>query len=233
MLAHIPWVWDWTAAGWAAGAAWATFVVAAIAAAFAGRQVLEARKTREEQAQPFVIVDFDRTEASKIHMDLVIVNTGTTLAKDVKAVFDPPLRSTLTEKDQQYDLADAAIIRRGLPTMPPGREFRLLFDSMPALYASELPRSYNAKVTFTDSRGRFHELDYRLDLDVYFGWMRIDVKGQHQATTALEKIERTLSKWTEGHRGLTVWARDGKARDEQQRLELEEHRRSHERGSDR
>lgn len=126
-------------------------------------QVREAQKTREEQAQPFVVVDFDRTEASRIHMDLVIVNTGTTLAKDVRVAFDPPLRSTLTERNQQYDLADAAIISHGIPTMPPGREFRMLFESMPGLFESDLPRTYGAVVSFRDSRGRPYQLDYRLD----------------------------------------------------------------------
>ena len=188
--------------------------------------MLEARKTREEQAQPFVVVDFDRTQASRIHMDLVIVNTGTTLAKAVKVTFDPPLRSTLTERDQQYRLADAAIISEGISTMPPGREFRLLFDSMPALFGSDLPRVYNAVVSFKDSRGRPHQLDYRLDLNVYFGWMRIDVKGKHQAVTALEGIEKTLGKWTARLDGLRVYTVDELAMLEERDREYEEQMRS-------
>lgn len=163
VLAVLPWIWDYSPDAWSAIAAAATLVVAVVAAGFAWRQVREAQKTREEQAQPFVVVDLDRTEASRIHMDLVIVNTGTTLAKDVRVAFDPPLRSTLTERNQQYDLADAAIISHGIPTMPPGREFRMLFESMPGLFESDLPRTYGAVVSFRDSRGRPYQLDYRLD----------------------------------------------------------------------
>lgn len=90
MIAHLPWVWDWTAAGWAAVAAWATFLVAVAAAAFAWRQVLEARKTREDQAQPFVVVDFEPSKAGRIFMDLVVRNTGTTLATNVRMTFNLP-----------------------------------------------------------------------------------------------------------------------------------------------
>jgi hypothetical protein len=53
---------------WIAGAAVAEASVVALAAAFAYRQVREARLTREDQSRPFVIVDFDLSQPPFIHL---------------------------------------------------------------------------------------------------------------------------------------------------------------------
>lgn len=222
MLAHLPWVWDWTAGGWAAIAAWGTLGVAAVAALFARHQVLEARRTREDQAQPFVVVDFEPSKAGRVFVDLIIRNTGTTVATNVKVVFDPPLVSTMTETDGKYRLRDAAIITKGVPTLPPSREYRMLFEQMPNRYASDLPRSYDAVVSFDDTRGRRHEMKYRLDLDIYFGFTHLEVYGEHDAAKALKEIEKTLGKWSHIGNGLTVWTRDEDARLARQQSEWEE-----------
>lgn len=223
LTAHLPWVWHWTAAGWAAAAAWATFVVAAAAAAFAWRQVLEARATRNDQAQPFVVVDFEPSKAGRIFLDLVIRNTGTTVATNVRMTFDPSLASTLSRDDTRYLLAESAIVRRGIPTLPPGREYRMLFERMPDRYTSDLPRSYDATVTFDDARGRPHEMRYRLDLDIYFGFMRLDVYTDHDAAKALREIEKLLQRWSAGpSKQLRVWARDEDSHRLRELEELEE-----------
>jgi predicted component of type VI protein secretion system len=47
---------------WTAGAAAAQTIIVAAAAGVAYRQVQEARLTREDQARPFVIIDFDMSE---------------------------------------------------------------------------------------------------------------------------------------------------------------------------
>lgn len=71
------------------------------------------------------------------HDDLVIRNTGTTIAKDVKVTFAPRLQSTLAKEDGTYDITQASIIRDGIPTLPPGKAHSMLFDSMPQLFGSE------------------------------------------------------------------------------------------------
>lgn len=217
--AVIPWAWDWTATAWAAVAAWATFIVAALAAVFAGRQVLEARRTREDQAQPFVVADLEPSKAGRNFMDLIIRNTGSTVATNVKIVFDPPLASTLNENDARYRLSEAAIITKGIPTLPPGREYRLLFEHVLDRFNSDLPRSYDAAVTFQDPRGRRHEMQYRLDFDIYFGVMNLSVLTDHDAAKALKEIGKTLAQWSHTGSGLSVWTRDEDAHLERQRDE--------------
>lgn len=80
----------WSPAAWAAFGACGTLVVYVIIAIYAVFQVREARRLREEQARPWVVVDF---EPGWI-LFLSIENIGRTVATDVHIRFDPPLAST-------------------------------------------------------------------------------------------------------------------------------------------
>src|SRR5262249_58913814 len=81
---------DWTAvSAWAACATVGIYIVLGL---FAWRQVREARKLREEQARPFVMVDFD----PGFLVYLTVENLGRTMARDVSIRFDKPLESSLS-----------------------------------------------------------------------------------------------------------------------------------------
>lgn len=215
MLAHLPWIWNWSAAGWAAVAAWGTLVIAGVAARYAYRQVVELAETRAEQAQPFVVVDVESHAADFQDLDLVVKNVGTTVAYDVRLAFRPQLRSTSYEFAER-DIASANLVRHGIPSMPPGREHRMHLDNQIQLQKSDLPRSYEVTVSFDDFRGRRHDLPYRLDLEVQIGRLVAPVRSLHDAATALVAIERTLQRWTDGIDGLRVWNYDGRERDRRQ-----------------
>src|SRR2546428_10758648 len=110
---------------WATLAAWATFLVAVGAVAYAARQVGEARQLREAQTRPFVVVDFDVLRLRPM-IYLVITNHGSTLTRNVRFAFDPPLSSAFD--DDHRTLADARLLRDGLPTLAPRAEIPILFD---------------------------------------------------------------------------------------------------------
>lgn len=209
-LALIPWIWDWTAATWSAAATVATFAVAAIAALFAGYQVLEARRSREASAQPFVVVGFEPSEAWSGIMNIVVENTGTHLANNVHIQFTPPLQSTLKAGQS---LSKSRLVTHGLPCLPPRKRMVLLFERMPDLYESaELPRVYEVRVTFEDQWKKEYALKYVLDLDVYFDLSVVEIYGVHHAAQALRGIEQKLERWSRYGDGLGVWVRDDDAR---------------------
>lgn len=168
-----------------------------------------------------MVVDFEPSKASHIFMDLIVKNTGSTLATNVDISFEPELASTLTSEGDRYRLSESAILTQGIPTLPPNREYRMLFERMPDRYESDLPRSYLAMVKFDDPRGRNHTLEYRLDLDIYFGVTKLSIYGEHDAAKALREIERTMRKWVGSGDSPEVWVRDGDARVERERQEYE------------
>src|SRR4051812_14441218 len=64
---------------WSAFGTMLTAVVAIAAAGVAWAQVSHARRIRDEQAQPNVVIDFEES-ALRTHLDLVIKNIGQTVA---------------------------------------------------------------------------------------------------------------------------------------------------------
>jgi hypothetical protein len=86
-----PTITDWLTAIGTVG----TLLIAAAAAIVAFRQLREARQLREDQAQPFVIVDVEPSAVSRHFINLIIRNTGRTLARDATIKFKPPIESTI------------------------------------------------------------------------------------------------------------------------------------------
>lgn len=180
----------WGPDEWSAAAQMVTAGVALGAAEFARRQVGEARKTREAQAQPFVVVSLEPSEVDEQILDLVVENVGATLARDVSFAFNPPLRSSL--KDDF--LADSFLLRSGIPTMPPGMRLARVFDSALQREPTDLPWRFDVKVSFSDHRRRPQEpLEYVLDLEPYRSGTYLRLFTQHHAAEALRGMEATLN----------------------------------------
>jgi len=123
---------DWTAV--TAWAAWATVTIYIVLGIFAWLQVLQARKLRKEQARPFVVVDFEVGFLAY----LTVENIGRTMARDVTIRFDKPLESTLS---RPREIDETPLFREPIPTLPPGKKIRVLFDS----YAASLQGSHGQK----------------------------------------------------------------------------------------
>jgi hypothetical protein len=214
-----PWVtapWDSIASlssdNWQAIGSMGTLGVAVVAAVFAKNQVQEARRVREEQSQPQVIVDF---EPHSILMQIVVTNTGATTARSVKVAFDPPLTSTLIETRKTM-LLDAKILTDGIASLPPGKTYKLLFERTPDRYdRPDLPRSYTATASWVHGKKKFEEV-YILDFDIYYGYNSVQVYGVHDAAKALRDMRSTMKDWS-GYGGFKAVVRDGDKVDERDR----------------
>jgi hypothetical protein len=202
---------DWAAVS--ALAAWATVAVYVVLGIFAWIQVLQARRLREEQARPFVIVDFE----PGFLVYLTVENIGRTMARDVTIRFDKPLQSTLSGP---REIDESPLLRRPIPTLPPGRKIRVLFDQYAARLDAKLPLTYDVTLRYKGPFGRKEwEHPYRLDLEVYLG-SQLPPKGLPELVAEVEKIRKELEKWREGSHGLRVETVD---RRRQQRIEWRHH----------
>ena len=184
------------ASGWTAYGTWATAAVALAGAIYAGVQVHDARQLRRDQAKPFVVVDFEQTPGTLHGIDFVIHNTGLTLAKNVKVTFDTTPEAAL---QAGYPLKDSALLKNGIPSMPPGKRITALFDWSTERHKSELPVVYTATVDCEDSRGKKQDsLTYVLDLSIRYGLMSVQQPGISDAAKALIAVAETLES-IEGH----------------------------------
>lgn len=230
MLKWIEQAWTdpWSPEAWTAIAAWTTLAVALAAAIGAFKQLGEARRTREEEAQPYVVVFMEPTISPEF-IDLVIRNLGKTAAYSVKLTSSPPLTQTDGSSTTELWLPEE------IPVLVPGQEWRTFWNTAIDRKGKDLPTAHAVEVTYTDSRGKPLTLNSSLDWSVYQGRQWIDQKGLHDAAKALGEIAKVLPKWTNSlNGGLAVYSRDGDAWDQHRSEQLKEaKRRSEEREAER
>lgn len=182
-----------------------TVLIALGAALIAVRQVREARRLREAQAQPFVVVDIEPGRVWANWLMLVIENIGTTLARDVHLTFDPPLTTTL----QDSNVDGARFLRNGIAALPPGRRIESLLDLSHIRIEQNLPMRYAVKVKFSDFRGEEQTLNYEVDFSYLFDLEMAGEKTVHNVAESLDQIRREIERWRSSRGpGITVWTRD-------------------------
>ncbi len=59
---------------------------------------------------------------------LKIENLGTTLARNVRFAFEPALASSV---DRPWEFEEAPLLRDGVYTLPPRKQYRIFLDSFP------------------------------------------------------------------------------------------------------
>jgi hypothetical protein len=176
---------DWTAVtAWAALATVGIYIVIGLVAL---RQVGEARKLREEQARPFVIVDFE----PGFLVYLTVENLGRTMARDVSIHFDKPLESSLQGR---RELDGSPLFREPIPALPPGKKIRVLFDSFSDRLDAGLPLTYDVELRYRGPTGKKEWTEpYRLDLGMYLD--SEPAKGIPELVTELGNIRKEIEKW--------------------------------------
>jgi hypothetical protein len=193
--------WDWTAADWAG----VQCFILIVAAWIAFRQVSEARRLREAQAQPFVVVDFEVEERQqKIYV--AISNLGTTMARDVRLTFEPELTSSFDSDPGVVPPRELKLFSDGVPSLPPGKRIRALLDIFTERDVSAYPDLYRVHITFhSPVLGRDFDDDTVLDLGLYRNVLhsnRRDVHDVHERlkelVTETRKLGRQLARLPAG-----------------------------------
>lgn len=200
------WPWEWSATAWSA----LTFFVLLGAAVATAWQVREARRSREEQIRPFVIIDFHPWSTI---IEIRITNSGATLARDVTFTFDPPLASTRDSAPGETSVAQVNIFKGGIPSLAPRREIKFFFDQFPARVEQKLPMKYDVTVSYRDHRGKRWTDATVLDLSMYLGTSGIHRGDLHDIHKHLKEIADNVKKWTDSD-GLKVMTRSDRQKRE-------------------
>ena len=188
-----PEFWGVSQVGWQAAAALtgiATLIIAATAAIVAYKQYRVNQQTRDYQSRPYIIADFEPSQAGIVLSDFVVRNIGKTPAMSVQVRLIPsPARAKETTN---FPLSQARLISGTLPMMAPNRELRLFFDAMPDRYEAKLPMSFEARITYRNSRGVEFDEVTTVDMDSGRGSPQNTIYGLHDAAKALRSIDETL-----------------------------------------
>lgn len=222
---------DWTASlfdwivtlkadEWSAIGTVGTLAVAGVAAVFAWIQVRDARRLRVEQARPYVAAYLELgNEIDVTFILLVVKNFGTTTARDITVTSDKPMKRAWGNSHNPEEL----LLFEKLPVLVPGQSWRTLFDWGPDRFKAGLDEVYTLTLKSHDS-GMMPLKDetFVLDWNTFKPTRNVGVKTVHDIGKSIKEIEKTLGKWTEGNRGLSVVTRDGHRKDDEATEDYEE-----------
>ena len=160
------------------------------AARAAEEQTKIQQQLRIESAQPYVWVDIRADEAVGTLLNLVIGNSGPTLARNVRVHVTPPLPTI----DQLRDRVEAAQARLadGISSLPPGRVITWPLGQGFNLLAADSPHARTFTVAADGPFGPVPPLTYTVDLADLRGALDRPAGSLHQLTKAVEDVSRKL-----------------------------------------
>ncbi|WP_369374635.1 hypothetical protein AB1046_09480 [Promicromonospora sp. Populi] len=216
-----------TADEWAAFGTVGTLIIAAVAAVIAFTQAAEARRLRIEQAQPYVVAYMKQNSNTPVLVELVIRNFGTTAARNITVTSTPTIRRADGAK------AEDVWLPTDIPVLAPQQEWRTFWDSGAERFDHPVLADENRHVVTVTydgvERSPQQVSESILDWGAYVGGIFITSKTVHHAAQSLGKIATVMGRWTDSSRGLTVYTRDGRAKDARVATELEERARRRQR----
>ena len=168
----------------------ATFVVAA-GILYQGR---EARRARNDEDRPQIIVDADYT--GRFTTNIVVRNIGNGTAKNITFEFSAPLEST-----SGYDITELPYFQNGINFMAPQTDLPAVWDSyqnvVQNLRAKGLTHGITITSKYEDRHGERYETEWTINPLLLEGSGYSDYKGYEDEVQALQDQARALEQVSE------------------------------------
>ena len=168
----------------------ATFVVAA-GILYQGR---EARKARDDQDRPQIIVDADYT--GRFTTNIVVRNIGHGMAKNITFEFSAPIETTSGE-----DITELPYLKHGINFMAPQTDIASVWDSyqnvVQNLRAKGLTQGITITTKYEGRNGETYETEWTINPLLLEGSGYSEYKGYEDEVQALEDQARAMEKISE------------------------------------
>jgi hypothetical protein len=165
----------------------ATLVVAA-GILYQGR---EARKARNDEDRPQIIVDADYT--GRFTTNIVVRNIGHGVARNITFAFSAPLQST-----SGYDITELPYFQNGINFMAPQTSLPAVWDSYQNVVRNLREKGLTEGITiasyYEDRQGERYETAWTINPLLLEGSGYSDYKGYEDEVQALEDQARALEK---------------------------------------
>ena len=168
----------------------ATFIVA-LGILYQGRQ---ARKSRDDQDRPQIIVDADYT--GRFTTNIVVRNIGHGMAKNITFEFFAPLEST-----SGSDITDMPYFKHGINFMAPQTDLPTVWDSYQNVVKNLRAKGLTQGITITSRyegrNGESYETEWTINPLLLEGSGYSEYKGYEDEVQALEDQARAMEKISE------------------------------------
>ena len=155
---------------------------------YQGRQ---ARKARDDEDRPQIIVDADYT--GRFTTNIVVRNIGHGTAKNITFEFSAPLEST-----SGHDINELPYFKHGINFMAPQTDLPAVWDSYQNVVKNLKDKGLTEGITITslyeDRQGERYETEWTINPLLLEGSGYFNYKGYEDEVQALEDQARSLEK---------------------------------------
>ena len=159
----------------------------------------EARKARNDEDRPQIIVDADYT--GRFTTNIVVRNIGHGVARNITFGFSAPLQSTGGQ-----DITELPYLRNGINFMAPQTSLPAVWDSyqnvVQNLRAKGLTKGITITSYYEDRQGERYETEWTINPLLLEGSGYSDYKGYEDEVQALQDQARALEHISEVLKGL-------------------------------
>jgi hypothetical protein len=156
------------------------------------------RQLRIDAAQPYVWVDIRADDAQGTRLNLVVGNSGPTVAEKVRVKVDPALPAS--DHYREGVKTAQAILIEGIESLPPGRTLVWgLGHSGDLMYNDKIPQSYKFTVTANGPFGQVPALTYIVDMSNWQQSQDQPAGSLFQLTRAVERPTKKISPQGNSH----------------------------------
>jgi hypothetical protein len=171
---------------------WRSTRAAIRAARAAEEQTKIQRQLRIDAAQPYVWVDVRPDDATGTVLNLVVGNSGPTVAQNVRVTVYPPL-PTVGQLKERAETAQARLAN-GIQSLPPGRSLMWPLGQGFNLLTDDGPQAYTFTVTADGPFGAVPQLSYIVDMSDWRGTLDRPAGSLHQLTTAVKDLTKRIDR---------------------------------------
>lgn len=157
------------------------------------------RLLAREALQPYVWADLQPDMKQGTVLDLVVGNSGPTVATDIRVTFDPALPVSPNWQGDVVRLQNT--LANGLHSLAPHREIRWSLGTSPDLMAEDRPQLVQIRIDANGPHGRLPELVVPVDIsqwrqskDAPDGSLHHVRKSIQDLSGAVEKAARTVAR---------------------------------------
>lgn len=164
--------------------------VVAIGTIFAGlvarQSVVEARKLRQMQDEPHIVVTLWQASIGGSYLDLWVENTGTGTAYDLRLKVDLPIKIS---KDKY--LSDVGVFAHGIPCFPAGHKLAFYVGEVSKMHQDGSP-NFTISATYRNSRRVPYNEAFPLNVDSQDGMFQLKATPLDQIARSLAQVSNTL-----------------------------------------
>jgi hypothetical protein len=158
----------------------------------------EARKARNDEDRPQIIVDADYT--GRFTTNIVVRNIGHGMAKNVTFEFSAPIETT-----EGRDITELPYFKHGINFMAPQTDLPTVWDSYQNVVQNLRDKGLTEGITITskyeDRQGESYETEWTINPLLLEGSGYSEYKGFEDQVQALEDQARALERIAEDIRG--------------------------------